>query len=143
MPAQQDRVRQDVSIPQHHIMRQVAAHHEIVAISDPRRRSRLAAAMNRHVLANHVLFAQNHAALGGRIKAQILRFAADNRPAADPRPFPHHHMPHQLGMRLDLASRAHLTGPLDHHIGANIGCRVNLGARINQGGLVDLSLIHI
>jgi hypothetical protein len=137
MPRQQHRVGDDVLVPQDHIVSQMAAHHQEIPVTDPRHAARLAAPVDRHMLADHIVLAQNHAARRGRIKSEILRLPADHCPAPNPRPFPHHHMPDELRMRLDLASSANLSRSVDHHIRPDHSRGVNLGTRINDGGGMD------
>ena len=90
-------------------MRQVTGRHQEILIADPSHAARRAAPMNRHVLTNHVFPAQNHTALGGGIKSQVLWFRSDHRPTSYPRPLPYYHMPDDLRMRLNLAPGANFS----------------------------------
>ena len=106
-------------------MRQMTGRHQKIAIANPRPPPRLAAPMYRHMLADHIFFAQYHTALGSGIKSQVLGLSSYDRRTSDPCPLPHHHMTNDLRMRLDLAPSTNFGSAVDHHIRADFSRGVN------------------
>ena len=115
----------------------MTACHEEIPIPDAGDAARLAAAVDRHMLADVVFGAKDDLAVRQRIKTKVLRLAADDRCPADDRPGTYRHLPHELRMRHHLHSGGDLSWPVDDGVGADLGGGVDLSSCINDGGGMD------
>ena len=125
---QQRCVGEDVLVPEDHIVGQVAACHQEIAISDAGGTSRLASTVDRHVLADGVLRPKNYLAVSLRVKTKVLGLATDDRGAADDGASAHGHLPDELGMGHHLHACRQSRWAIDHDIGADFGAGIDLGS---------------
>jgi hypothetical protein len=141
MPSEHRAVRENVRGADLDIVAEVAAHHEQVAVPHRRRPPVTGAAVDRDMLADHIVAAEGDPALDAPVEAQILGIGSEDRPMADLAAFTQGHPPHQLGKSTDDASPADPDPRLDDRQGTDLDVFAEFCARINDSGRVDFQTI--
>jgi hypothetical protein len=119
MPGEQDVVGENIVIPHHDIVPDVAADHEEIVVSDQGGFPFVHAAVNGDVLANPVVITKDHVARQGDVEGDGLGVPTDDGGAADSAIFPNDGACEDLGVGLDPAALA------DHRVLFNDGERAD------------------
>mgnify|MGYP007072821219 CR=1 FL=1 len=137
MPSEHGAVGENIRAADLHIVSEVAADHQQIALAQDGIAALAGTAMDRNVLANQVATANDDTTHDPTVETQVLRVGTDDGSVTDLARLPESHTPYELGMTPDHTSRSHTNTRLhdgewaDFHILPKFRLRINDGSRMN------------